>query len=387
MARKKAIKQPRRKPGTGCIRFKQGRTRPHEAEFPIEGHPSRREAFATKVAAQAWLDQLVEDRDKAGRNIAGGSTLTADYLSMWLELRRGHIGLRTWTGYEYYCGVACGQGGLGRIRIDSVTALIAQRMINKLADDKFKNTAQLKAVLFQAFEYAFDPLEYIKKNPFAKVDIPTIEHTPPQALTKAERLHLLECAVQDDALPFARHNELPPPLLLFWHLCARLAFRRGEALSLKWSSINLDTAVVTIATTLGRLGKEHIEGQTKGKKIRVAPLPVDMVELFRAMKIAQMRIALANGWRWNENGYVFVNKMGAVLTVDMVYHRWERLRAAAKINTTVTIHDLRHTSLTILALDGVPQNIRMALAGHKTEEMADYYANHASIEDVRKAVG
>ena len=389
MARKATpAKPPRRKPGTGAIRFREGREKPFEACYPIAGHQPRYESFSTKDAAAAWLDELADAARTGTRNIAGGSTLTENYLPMWLDLRKGHVSPRTWAGYKYYCEYACGQGGIGRLRLDKVDALVAQRMINRLADEGFKNTGQLKAVLYQAFAYAFDPLEYIKKNPFAKVAVPEIDHKDTVALTKKERARMLDEAVREDTRPLSRQTEPPPPLCPFWHLTSRLAFRRGEALSLRWSSVDFDAATVTIATTRGRLGSTHIEGKTKTKNIRLAPLPGDVVDLLRAFKTAQQRDSLLHGWKWDERGYVFVDpKTGDPLKVDQIRHRWARLKKAAKVNAAVTVHGLRTTALTILALDGVPENVRMELGGHKTEAMAKHYARHATLEDVRKAVG
>lgn len=392
MARKAAApKRARRKPGTGTIRTRTGREKPYEACFRLEGHPPRYEAFQRYEDAAAWCDELTTARDKKQRDIAGGSMLVQDYLPMWLELRRGHVSPKTMEAYTYYCEYACGEGGIGRIRMDSLDVLTAQRMVNRLAADGFQNTAQLKSVLFQAFEYAFDVLEYTRKNIFAKVKVPRIERKEGIAITKAERARMLLAAEQDDATPLRRKGEqasAPAPLLPFWHLTSRLAFRRGEADALKWESVDLENATVTIAATRGRLGNTHIEGKTKTKKARTAPLPDDIVEMLRTFRTTQMRAALAHGWRWEARGYVFVDdRTGKPLNVDHVYYRWKRIRAAAKLPKKMTVHDLRVTALTILALDGVPASVRKLLSGHSTAKMDEHYTSHAALDDVRRALG
>ncbi len=383
--------EPRRAPGTGTLRHRTGRKKPWQAEFAIEGHAPRTESFQFKPDAVAWLDQLVKERDEGTRDIAGGAMLVEDYLPMWLGLREGHVSPKTMEAYTYYCEYACGEGGLGRYKMDAVSALIGQRMVNQLAKDGFQNTAQLKSVLFQAFAYAFDPLEYIRKNPFAKVKVPPMERKEGIALTKIERARMLAMAELDDAAVLRRPGEqasAPAPLLPFWHLTSRLAFRRGEASSLKWEHVDFENATITIATTRGRLGNTHIEGKTKNKKIRTAPMPLDVVELMRGFKAVQMRAALAHGWRWSDKGYVFVDdRTGLPLAVDHLRYRWGRIKAAMGLPKEMTVHDLRHTSLAILAIDGVPEAVRMELAGHATSSMAGHYANHASVEDVRRALG
>lgn len=93
----------------------------------------------------------------------------------------------------------------------------------------------------------------------------------------------------------------------------------------------------------------------------------------------------AGGRRDDSTGGGGCRATGEPLKADIIRHRWGRIKQAASVSTT--IHGLRHTALTILALDGVPENVRMALGGHATEDMARLYANHATIEDVRKAIG
>jgi integrase len=388
MARKakQPDKHPRRKPHTGTIRQKPGREKPWEAEYK-HADGTRYESFQSYEDAAQWLDGLVAD-EKDGRNIGGGFQLVQDYLPMWLELHKPHVAAKTFAGYVYYCELACGQGGLGRKRMDAVDTVTAQRMINQFAADDFKNTAQIKSVLFQAFEYAFDPLGYIKKNPFAKVRVPEIEHRTAIAITKTQRAHLLAMADLDDAKPLQYRKDAPPPMALLWHLYSRLAFRRGEGLMLKWSNIDFKQATITIAGTRGRLGATHIEGRTKGKRNRTVPAPQDVLDRLRALKAAQMRAALANGWQWRTTGYVFVYpETGEPLSVDAVSVRWKRLRKAAGLPAAMTIHDQRHTALTVLELDGTPSSILMALAGHRTPQMTEHYTDHASLDDVRRALG
>lgn len=404
MARKKtAEKRPRRKPGTGSIRYKKGRAKPFEACFQVEGTEPRYESFQSREDAAAWLDAFAKEKQEGTRDLVGGAMLVQDYLPMWLGLKKPHVGAKTYEAYQYYCEYACGEGGLGRLRVEKVTHLIGQTMVNRLAEDGFQNTGQLKSVLFQAFEYAVDPLEYLTKNPFRKVRVPPIERKEGIALTKAERGYMLQVAADDDTTPVwltdmsdpripprnrPRTRGTPAPLCPFWHLTSRLALRRGEASSLKWSNVDLENATVTIASTRGRLGNTHIEGKTKTKKPRTAPLPLDMVELFRAFKLAQMKAALANGWKWSEGGYVFVDtRDGTPISVDHLRMRWGRIKKAAKIDPKMTIHDQRVTALTILALDGTPANVRKALSGHSTARMDEHYTSHAAIEDVRKALG
>jgi len=174
------------------------------------------------------------------------------------------------------------------------------------------------------------------------------------------------------------------------HLYSRLGFRRGEGIGVRWIDCkldDLDRATITIRQQLTRVGKATVPTRTtKTKEPRTVPLQRDIAEMLVALKAWQIKRCAANpGMPFP--AYVFTNAVGQPLKVDAVRHRWVLLRARSGLPALLRVHDLRHTALTLLALAGVPETVRMALAGHKTTAMAGHYANHASVEDVRRALG
>lgn len=369
MARKQAPKPARRKPGTGTVRYRKGRAQPYEAAYPLEGGETRYDSFDTRAAALAHLDALVAEQASGTRNIAGGSMLVSDFLEMWLSIKDPHIKRTTYQNYRYLLGFAMSYFA-GR-RIDTVQRPDAELFLTQFAK-KRKNAMALRAVCRQAFEYAVEE-EYIKKNPFQKAKAPEQERRTGRAITKVQRGRLLELA-------------RGTPFELLWHLYSRLGLRRGEGMALLWANVDLDAATISIEQQFSDVNGVATKSTPKTKRSRrIVPLPDDMVELFRAHKQEQTRRA-AHDPEWTMSGLVFTDEHGGALTIWHVRTHWYRLRKAAQLGT-LRIHDLRHTALTILALDGVPENIRMALAGHTSGRMSGHYADHATIEDVRKAVG
>ena len=71
---------------------------------------------------------------------------------------------------------------IGNMRVDEVDREIAEAMFAHLHDQGYKNLGQLRMVLAQAFEYAVEE-DYIRKNPFRKVELPTTERCKNIALT------------------------------------------------------------------------------------------------------------------------------------------------------------------------------------------------------------
>lgn len=62
---------------------------------------------------------------------------------------------------------------------------------------------------------------------------------------------------------------------------------------------------------------------------------------------------------------------------------WESVQAASGVNCR--FHDLRHTAITNLAEQGVPDSTMKAIAGHVHEKMLERYS-HIRIRAKREAV-
>lgn len=383
--KKKPVKQPRRKPGTGAIRHKRGRALPFEASFPIGDKEYRYEYLATALEAAAHLDRLTADRDsaKTPRNIAKGSQSVQIFLTAWLNIKEAHVSAKTYQDYTYQCRLAIGK--IGTYRLDQVDRHAADTMLASFAKEGYRNVAQMRMVLRQAFDYALDN-DYIGRNPFQKATAPRTKHKKKIALTEQQRAALLEAA----------RIEYGMPLEPLWHLESRMAFRRGETLGLMWSDIDFEKGTITIQrqrTTVGNetITKDAPKGDKDGDKIRTVPVYPDILEILKLFRLDQRKRKLAD-IDWKDTGFVFVGDHGQPPAANRVNKRLKKLievvntTAPALLPTELTPHSLRHTALTLLALAGVPANIRKALSGHSTAKMDELYTSHAQVEDVRRAM-
>ena len=369
----KPAKPPRRKRGTGSIRFKAGREKPWEAEFPIGRNEYRYDSFATRAEAAAYLDQLVAERDdpKAPRNIAGGAQRLDAFLVDFLNRKAPHIKRKTLADYTYQCGLA-GEY-LGGMRIDEIKRPHADAMLLYYHRRGYHNGAQLRMVCAQAFTYAVEE-HYINENPFRKAVVPPVERREGVALSEAERMMLL---LQ------ARETWLEP----LWHLYCRLALREGEGLGLRWGDLDRTNGTLTIAQQYTAIqGKVFKETPKTSKSRRTIPIPADLLALLDTHR-ARQRTHAADTPEWREHGLMFPSTVGTPLPPRNLMRRYKALLKAAGLPGTLTIHDLRHTALYHLEQAGVAESTRMALAGHTQPTMAKHYTSHATIEDMRRAIG
>jgi integrase len=365
-------KRPRRKPNTGTVRYKKGRTLPWEGAFPLGHGQHRYDSFATWEEVTAYLDRLTEERDstEAPRNITGGSQRTDVFLTTWLNGKRPHVKEKTWLGYQYLCDLAVAE--IGTQRIDEVSRERADAMLAYFHRRGFQNVSQMRAVLRQAFQYALDE-GYIRRNPFQKAKAPSVERRKGIALTSAQLAQLFE-VMRDH------------PLYGLFQIYSRVGLRRGEGLALLWAGVNLEAGTIRITRHYVEVGSRNEFSTPKSKRSsREIPIPADIVELLREHKAWQRRHA-AQRQDWKEHGLVFPSECGTPISPRNLVRTFKSFLRRADLPEEITIHDLRHTTEYRLETTGVPESARMALLGHSTPAMARHYADHADMEAMRQAI-
>lgn len=366
----------RRKPNTGIIRQKSGRDLPWEAAFPIGHNQYRYDSFATRSEADTHLDRLVRERDdkEQPRKIALGSQRFDVFIEAWLETKKGRIKDKSWESYRYHVELAIGQWG--NRRLDTILRQDADELLSYFGRKNFKNVEKLRIILRMAFEYAVE-IEAIRKNPFFKVKAPTVEHKKSMPLTKKQRTHMLEIAAQMD--------NSTVPLLPYWHLLSKIGYRRGEGLGARWQDINWEEGTITIAQQYVDLPGRMVLSTPKSKRsCRTIPIPDDLLELLKQHRDRQ-RLIKARADKWEDLDLIFCHPNGKPLESWRIWERWKKIRSAAGLPGTITLHCLRHTAAYLLEKQGVPQSARMALLGHATAQMAVDYTDHADMDAMRDA--
>ena len=149
----------------------------------------------------------------------------------------------------------------------------------------------------------------------------------------------------------------------------RTGLRRGELFGLRWDDVDLTTGRVHVCRSIvrGRVGTPKSKSGT-----RWVPLASDAWEALR-------------GWRHLRSDLVFCQEDGKPLTRGLI--KWPLKRACRKagLGREVTLHDLRHTFASHLAMRGRPLIEIQRLMGHATISMTLRYA-HLSPDHCRDAV-
>jgi integrase len=140
-------------------------------------------------------------------------------------------------------------------------------------------------------------------------------------------------------------------LYALWAVALAIGLRRGEALGLQWSNVDLTGGSVDIKTALSRVGSDLALRDVKTESSAASvPLPNELVTTLRRHRREQLaNSVVAQG---NTLGLVFTTKNGTPLEPRNVNRAFESLCRRAGVRT-IRLHDLRHSCATLLFAMGV----------------------------------
>jgi integrase len=208
------------------------------------------------------------------------------------------------------------------------------------------------------------------------------EHTPRERDTwsKAEVRKLLTKASSDR-------------LYVAWRL-SLYGLRRGEVLGLRWSDIDLRARTLTVnqARVLVEYRVRIEEPKSRNGK-RTLPLDGELVTALTALRKRQLDESTAAGTAyrsglarldWYQGGeYVITDQAGTPVHPEWYSDEFGRLLRRAGLRR-ITLHDSRHTTLTLMEHAGVPISIISKWAGHYDSAFTQKTYVHASDEDLQR---
>ena len=270
--------------------------------------------------------------------------------------------------------------------------------------------------------YAYD-MEVIEDNPFNRVRLPkddtkeglhyfTAEQTQLffEALRKEYPCnvgrHKSTCPKSGEEHPVEKYTynrTIPFQWRCYFDLAITGAFRRGELVALRWSDINWDERTISIRRAFSKTReKGQILKYPKTESgIRVLTIPVSSIKLLKEWYILEKEYSLQLGTLWKghrgkqfDENYVFIQlKNGLRMDLDSPTQRFRSIllmynetceREEDKL-PLIRLHDLRHTSATILLSEGVDIETVSHRLGHKKCSVTLDVYGHWMEDNDRKA--
>jgi integrase len=303
-----------------------------------------------KRAAQRILNSRLANIEE-GTYTAPSDILVEEFLSRWLEAwAKQHTSPRTFERYEEIVQKHLSPA-LGKVELVKLSALEIQAYYSQARQTGRRKGGALSArtvlhhhrILRQALSRAVK-WDLLTRNPTDKVEPPKAPRLEMRALNEKQSLALI-ALVEDNRI-----------LALPVTLAITTGLRRGEILGLKWSDINLDTAMMSICRTLeeSKARLEFKQPKTERSRRAVA-LPAIAVLALRKHHAEQARLRLKLGVRYNADDLVCCRIDGRPVHPHTVTQEFINVIRDAKL-PHVRFHDLRHTHATILLARRASEN-------------------------------
>ena len=271
---------------------------------------------------------------------------------------------------------------IGKIRLEKVSPANVRRVHDAILSKGLSSTTALLAHRTMAVSFKAAEREgRIGRNPANLTDAPKKARTALHALELPEALQLLEHLATD-------------PQGALWATVLLTGARRGEVIGLERARVS---DVLDLSWQLLRLpltdteGKpdvpadyeyRHVKGGlylTRPKSLsgwRVIPL----IDPLKAILERHIRETPDNEW-----GLVFTRN-GQPYGPDLAGKDWRKMLAAAGIDKDVRLHDGRHTTVDLLYLAGVPEDLITEIVGHSTRTMTQGYKSLRNRERLTAAM-
>jgi integrase len=310
----------------------------------------RRRGFETKKAAKAALDGLTEDV-RHGLHVDRNRLTLGQFLAdQWLPTR----GLSPSTVETYTIAVNKWIiPHLGGVRLQAIDpAMVSQFLGAMLAEGRSpKYVRNIHGVLRKALADA-RRLGLVRTNAAADVELPTVRRGEMRAWD-GEQLGRFLRRVESDRLG---------PL---WRFIIATGVRRGEALGVRWSDIDIDAGTVSLRRSRVVAGGRVVEGPTKTKagerSIALDSVTVAVLRSWKSTQAAE-RLVMGAGWG-NEVGLVFTQPDGTPLYPQTITAAFKRIAIELGI-PTIGVHGLRHSSATMMLASGISPKVVSQRLGH-----------------------
>lgn len=342
--------------------------------------------------AEAALRQFIGEID-AGRIACKTGWTFKDYSNRYIELRKAkkEVALTTIEkqAFQFH---ACSHH-IGQMKLEEITPAVLDGMYAAMmGGDTLSGRPSGGSYVNQIHDNITLVFEQAIKEGLITVN-PCTNANPPKMDTKEKK-----------AVPPAKVQELIDTFCpTDTHECAYLlaitmGLRRGEICGLSWGDIDFERNVVDVTRSYDNLG--NLKGTKTKAGTRLLPLhPVARDALLQMKEAQKVRFEKNNLSRHQHKATrgkkelilqskgtpVITGKYGQRVLPTSMSRWWAADRAGYGLED-YTLHELRHTYLTMLAMSGVHPKVMQELAGHYSSQITMDIYTHVSMEAKRAAV-
>lgn len=310
-------------------------------------------SFTSKRDAERAEAAAITNRER-GTLLSPDTTTVAELLDEWLRTKAGEISSNSLTDY----GVSIRKHlkpALGSIRIQTLSAarINAQYVRWREAGLSAHVVRGAHLRLSQALDYAVRT-KLLLHNPARDVKPPRITRPKFDHWNPDESARFLRASAEDYLYPL-------------WELLLREGMRRGEALGLRWRDVNLERGSAHIVQTVipdkANKGAARIQARTKtasgSRSVRLSEETVAALREHRRLWLSRKLASV----EWQDIDLILCTRDGGPINPDNLGRSFSAIVKAAGLRR-IKVHELRHTSATLLLLAGIPAKVVSEKLGH-----------------------
>ena len=360
-----------------------------------------------------------EEKVKTGRFLDGDHMTFTEFVPIWKDAwAKQQLTQSVMEDYEYHLGREIGKA-IGYMKIGKIKPIHLQTMINNLtADGKSPKTVRYIFVITNSVMRFAYQMEIVEENPCLRCSLPKVrsgndmkffEAWQANAFLKALReglvVHVSEADTVSDTGRVGRHAaytvpyKVPLKFQVYFHLAIYGGFRRGELVALSWDCIDFSKKTVTICKSAARVAGGQIIKEPKTESAyRTVRLPDICFDLLLLHKNEQLNLIKDMGTEWkgpkgkklNQNLVVSTDQ-GKMINLNIPGKKFKKYvelynddcNSEDEKLPIIRLHDLRHTSATLMIASGVDietvshrmghskPSITMDIYGHPTKSNDD----------------
>lgn len=335
-----------------------GKTTRWQVVIDIEDAAGKRKrttigTYRTKKEADAAERTAIIDREQ-GTLLEKDTTTVAVLLDRWLADKAATVTSNTVADYRQVIDKHI-TPALGDVPIRKLTPaeLQTQYATWRTAGLSPRMIRGAHMRLNQAFDHAVR-LKMLLHNPVKDVTAPKLPRAGFDHWDTNEARRFLEAAQGDTYAPL-------------WDILLREGMRRGEALGLRWRDIQWESGTAHIVQTVavdknGRSGP-IIQARTKTKAgARSVQLTAGTLAALRVLKDRRTWADNA-ALKPTPDGLIFCTRDGKPINPNNIIRNFTAIAKEAGLRR-IKVHELRHTSATLMLLAGVPAKVVSERLGH-----------------------
>ncbi|WP_406391386.1 site-specific integrase [Streptomyces sp. NBC_00882] len=308
------------------------------------------------------LDKLraLTAQNAQGIPLADKNWKLREYLDYWLaEVVKPNLRLSTYERYEIAVRLYL-KPGLGENRLTQLSVPTLQTFFNErlTAGMSVRSVQILREILRSALTRACEE-ELVSRNVARFVKLKQREQVDVQPWTVEEAKRFLEAASDD-------------PLYPMFVLLVLYGLRRGEVLGFLEQDIDFENSVIRVRQQVGRIAGALRIGPVKTRAGR------------RDLPMLGLARSVLEG-RKPTGGLLFTTKNGTAIEPRNFVRSFQRICETHGIRR-ITVHQVRHTTATLLKDLGVPARDAQLILGHSDVSITQQIYQHDNMEGRREAL-